>query len=61
MRRVALIVVILVFMAAPAWADFQAGWEAYERGDYATASKEWRPLAGQGNSAADDTNLAGHG
>jgi uncharacterized protein len=33
-------------------ADFVAGVEAYQKGDYATALKEWRPLAEQGGSAA---------
>ncbi len=33
-------------------ADFQAGLEAYNRGDYATALKEWRPLAEQGDADA---------
>ncbi len=33
-------------------ADFQVGWEAQERGDYATALEEWRPLAEQGDSDA---------
>jgi len=33
-------------------ADFEAGAEAYLRGDYATALKEWRPLAEQGDAAA---------
>ena len=33
-------------------ADFQAGLEAYKRGDYATALKEWRPLAEQGDADA---------
>ena len=43
----------LAFMlAAPAWADFQAGLDAYERGDYHTAMKEWRPLANQGDASA---------
>ena len=47
----------LIFMlAVPAWAGFQAGWDAYERGDYDTALKEWRPLAGQGDASAQ-TNL----
>ncbi len=52
MKRIALIAVFLVALAAPAWADFQAGWEAYERGDYATALREWRPFAEQGNATA---------
>ena len=43
------VVVGLVFMLAPpAWADYQAGVDAYERGDYQSALKEWRPLANQG-------------
>jgi len=49
------IVVGLFFMlAAPTWADFQAGLDAYEREDYATALKEWRPLAEQGLAAAQN-------
>ncbi len=34
--------------AAPAWAGFDEGEAAYRRGDYATAIREWRPLAKQG-------------
>ncbi len=33
-------------------ADFDAGWAAYDRGDYATALREYRPLAEQGNAWA---------
>ena len=33
-------------------ADFQKGLTAYDRGDYATALREWTPLAKQGNSDA---------
>jgi TPR repeat protein len=32
--------------------DFQRGVKAYERYDYATALREWRPLAEQGNAKA---------
>jgi TPR repeat protein len=32
--------------------DFAAGVEAYQKGDYATALKEWRAIADQGGSAA---------
>jgi TPR repeat protein len=32
--------------------DFDKGWAAYQRGDYATALQEWRPLAEQGQAAA---------
>ncbi len=44
-------IVGLVFMlAAPARADFQGGVEAYKRGDYDAALKEFRPLAEQGDA-----------
>ncbi len=47
------IVVGLVFLlAAPTWADFQEGLDAYKRGDYDTALKEWRLLAEQGDAPA---------
>ena len=55
MRRVTLVAVFLVVLAAPAWGDYQAGLEAYERGDYATALREWRPLAEQGNAPAQNS------
>ena len=32
--------------------DFQKGFAAYEKEDYATALKEWRPLADQGDAEA---------
>jgi TPR repeat protein len=38
--------------AVPAWADFQAGMTAYDREDYATALREWQPLAEQGDALA---------
>ncbi len=49
------IVIGLVFMLpTPVLADFQAGLDAYKRGDYDTALKEWRPLADQGLAAAQN-------
>ncbi len=33
-------------------ADFQTGMDAYNQGDYATAFKEWQPLAEQGEADA---------
>ena len=32
--------------------DFEKGVKALDRGDYATALKEWRPLANAGNANA---------
>jgi len=46
------LVLSIVCLAAPAWADFKAGENAYHRGDYATALREWQPLAKQGHAAA---------
>ncbi len=44
---------LLVLAATPAVAaDFDAGVEAYHRGDYASALREFRPLAVQGDAAA---------
>ena len=42
----------IVISAAPTWADFEAGMDAYGRGDYATALREWRPLAERGHAGA---------
>ena len=43
----------VMMLASPISAqDFQKGWEAYQNGDYATALKEWKPLAEGGDSAA---------
>ncbi len=47
-----LLAVVVVLVAAPAWADFRAGVEAYNQGDYATALELFRPLAEQGHAKA---------
>ena len=54
MRRIAAIlaVIALLFSAGAAWADFDDGVAAYERGDYATAFREFLPDAEQGHAAA---------
>ncbi|MCX5727856.1 MAG: sel1 repeat family protein, partial [Nitrospirae bacterium] len=46
------LVLSLVCLVVPAWADYQAGMDANNRGDYASALREWRPLAEQGDAAA---------
>jgi len=59
MRRIAAtlaVVVALMFSAGSAWADFDDGVAAAQRGDFATAIQEWRPLAEQGHAKAQ-TNL----
>jgi hypothetical protein len=45
-------VLSIVCLVVPALADFETGMDAYNREDYATALREWRPLAEQGNAAA---------
>ncbi len=52
MKRI-LAALLLLTLAAPAWGqDFEKGSEAYVQGDYATALREFRPLAEQGHVAA---------
>ena len=48
------LVLVTAYLACSdsAWADFKAGLESYKRGDYATALKEFRPLAQQGDADA---------
>jgi uncharacterized protein len=46
------LVLSIAYLAAPAWADFKAGEKAYQSGDYATALREWQPLAEQGQAGA---------
>ncbi len=46
----------LVAISISSAADFATGLKAYQKGDYVTAAKEWRPLAEQGD-AADQFNL----
>ena len=51
--RYLLATALAVMLALPVAAqDFQKGYVAYQRGDYATALREWRPLAEQGNADA---------
>ena len=47
--------VLLIFLCStPAVAGYEEGLAAYESGDYATALKEWKPLAEQGHAQAQD-------
>lgn len=44
---------VSLFIPVMGWsADYQKGLDAAKRGDYATALKEWKPLAEQGETAA---------
>ena len=46
------VVLSIICLAVPTWADYKAGEDAYNRGDFATALREWRPLAEQGDARA---------
>jgi uncharacterized protein len=46
------LVLLIVVLVVPAWADFQAGMDANNREDYATALREWRALAEKGDALA---------
>jgi hypothetical protein len=52
LRGVVVLVLALALSAPVLAAGRQAGLEAADRGDYATALKEWRPLAEQGDAGA---------
>jgi uncharacterized protein len=43
---------LALLLALPAAADFADGWEAFKKGDYATAVKEWKPVAERGDTKA---------
>ena len=48
-----MLVALSLLVSFPSWsADFGKGLAAYERGDYVTALREWRPLAEQGHAKA---------
>ena len=48
----ALCAAVLLGLTAPAWAGLDEAVAAYQRGDYASAFREFRPLAEQGNANA---------
>jgi TPR repeat protein len=53
MKKILLLPVISILLfCAPAFADFAKGFDAYQNKDYATALKEWKPLAEQGDAGA---------
>ena len=46
---------LTLLVGTPAFsADFQKGVTAHKSGDYATALREWTPLAKQGNASAQN-------
>ena len=52
MKKLLLTITFAIFSTNVTAQDFNKGLEAYKAGDYATALKEWKPLAEQGNAYA---------
>lgn len=53
LKKLPIALLSLMLLAAPLAAqDYHRGWNAFKRGDYATALKEWRPLAESGHAVA---------
>ena len=52
MKRLYGLVLALLLVASPAYADFDEALVAYKHGDYTTALREFRPLAEQGDVGA---------
>lgn len=52
LRRLTLGGVLAAALSSAALADFEAGWGAYQQGDFATALAVWRPLAEAGEARA---------
>ena len=54
-RIIPILAVILSFVFSEVFAqDLNKGFKAFNAGDYATALKEWKPLAEQGNEKAQN-------
>jgi len=51
-RLMILMIALAMGLAVPAWAGFDEGVTAYNKGDYKTALREWRPLAERGDAGA---------
>jgi len=52
MFRALTLAVLLIVTALPVSAGFKEGVAAYERGDYQTAFREFKPLAQRGDATA---------
>ena len=57
MRDILTLIALVLFTTPSSAGDFEKGVEAHNNGDYATAIKEWTPLAEDGDAIAQ-YNLA---
>jgi TPR repeat protein/S1-C subfamily serine protease len=53
LRNFAVLGLLLAGIAAPAWADYATGYQAYRNGDYKTALVQLQPLAKAGDGKAE--------
>ena len=51
MKQIVVLTLVSLLIANPSWAGFAEAVAAYKRGDYATALREWRPIADQGHAS----------
>ena len=51
-RALILTLLLSISLVGTTYADYTDGYNAFQRGDYQTAFREWRPLANQGDAAA---------
>lgn len=51
-RAISILTLCLVLRGLPLWADYLGALESYNLGDYRGALKEFRPMAEEGNAAA---------
>ena len=57
MKKLLPVILVLLFvLVLHAFADLERGWDAFYKKDYATALKEWKPLA-EGGDADAQVNL----
>ncbi|MEW5912716.1 MAG: tetratricopeptide repeat protein [Thermodesulfobacteriota bacterium] len=52
MKKLILVLLLALCLAQPAWAGMKEANAAYHRGDYATAYREFKPLAAKGDAVA---------
>ena len=52
MKNILYTIILSFLFSSSVFADYKAGYDAYHAGDYATALKEWKPLAEQGDAYA---------
>jgi len=59
LRITLLLILCMVGRPVPVWPDYLEALESYNLGDYAGALKEFRPMAEEGNVAAQPRGGAG--